>query len=156
MKMKFAWLLAIGMLVVSCTTENLPAPPPVETVNMVAVESEMLDMVNTHRQNLGYQPLDFSEVAYSYANDHNDYMAATGKLSHDNFSARASGIAQEVNAEYVAENVAKGYTSAAGAFENWMESPSHRKTMEGDFTHTAVSVKVSEDGVYYYTQLFYR
>lgn len=156
MKMKFAWLLALGMLVVSCTTDSVTAPDPVDTVNMVAVESELLEMVNSHRENLGYNPLAFSEVAYSYANDHNDYMAATGKLSHDNFSSRASGIAQEVNAEYVAENVAKGYTSAAGAFENWMESSSHRKTMEGEFTHTAVSVKVSEDGVYYYTQLFYR
>ena len=156
MKMKFAWLLALGTLVVSCTSESVTTPDPVDTVNMVAVESELLDMVNIHRENLGYSPLAFSEVAYSYANEHNDYMAATGKLSHDNFSSRASGIAQEVNAEYVAENVAKGYTSAAGAFENWMESSSHRKTMEGEFTHTAVSVKVSEDGVYYYTQLFYR
>lgn len=156
MKLHLARVLVIGLVVFSCTTDSDYTPEPVKTTNMVAVEAEVLEMVNTHRQNLGYNPLEFSEVAYSYANDHNDYMAATGKLSHDNFSARASSIAEEVNAEYVAENVAKGYTSAAGAFENWIESPSHRKTMEDNFTHTAVSVKVSEDGVYYYTQLFYR
>lgn len=156
MKLHFAWLLAIGMLVTSCTYETVSEPTPVETQNLVAVEQEMHNMVNSHRQNLGLDPLEFSEVAYEYANDHNDYMAATGTLSHDNFSARASSIAEATNAEAVAENVAKGYTAAAGAFENWMESPSHRKTMEGDFTHTAVSVKVSQEGVHYYTQLFYR
>lgn len=156
MKLHFAWLLAIGILVSSCTYESDPELPPVETQNLVAVEQEVLGMVNTHRANLGLDPLVFSEVAYEYANDHNDYMASTGKLSHDNFSARASSIAEVTNAEAVAENVAKGYTQAAGAFENWSESPSHRKTMEGDFTHTAVSVKVSADGVHYYTQLFYR
>ncbi|MBT8320362.1 MAG: CAP domain-containing protein, partial [Eudoraea sp.] len=99
---------------------------------------------------------EFSVVAYEYANAHNDYMIAKGDLSHDHFSSRASNIASETNAEYVSENIAKDYPSAQEAFEGWLNSPNHRKTMEGEFTHTAVSVKVDDGGNYYYTQLFYR
>ena len=79
-----------------------------------------------------------------------------GGISHDNFSARASGIATEVNAEYVAENVATDYDTAQEAFEGWMKSSSHKKTMEGDFTHTAVSVKKASNDKYYFTQLFFK
>ena len=32
----------------------------------------------------------------------------------------------------------------------------YKKTMEGDFTHTGISVKKDEQGNYYFTQLFYK
>ena len=83
-------------------------------------------------------------------------MVATGNLSHDGFSSRASSISNEVNAEFVAENIAKDFSSATEAFENWLASTDHKKTMEGNFTHTAVSVKKDAQGNLYFTQLFYR
>ena len=146
-------MLCIG---VSCTEEGVDDPQYTVNENATEVEAALLDAVNSHRVALGYNTLDFSPVAYEYANSHNDYMIATGNLSHDNFSARASNIAAEANAEYVSENVAKDYPSALEAFQGWLESPNHRKTMEGDLTHTAVSVKQDSQGNYYYTQLFYR
>lgn len=120
------------------------------------MEQELLNLVNSHRNSLGFSSLAFSEVAYSYASDHTDYMIAMGSLSHDNFSARASSISEEVNAEYVSENVAKDYISAQQVLDGWMASPNHRKTLEGEFTHTAVSVKKDASGTFYYTQLFFR
>ena len=100
--------------------------------------------------------MDYSAVAYEYANKHTDYMIAKGSINHDNFSARASDISQAVNASFVSENVAKDYDSAVEAFQKWLASSDHRKTMEGEFTHTAVSVKRNSDGKLYFTQLFYR
>ena len=105
---------------------------------------------------MGVTALEFSSVAYIYANEHTDYMIAKGNLSHDNFSARASSISSQENAEYVAENVAKDYATAVEAFENWLDSANHRKTIEGEFTHTAVSVKKDVQGKFYFTQLFFR
>lgn len=148
-----ALLLCIG---VSCTKESPGSAQYEVNQNAVAVEAALLEVVNSHRVGLGYNALEFSQVAYEYANAHNDYMIAKGGLSHDHFSSRASNIAAEANAEYVSENVAKDYPSAEQAFQGWLESPNHRKTMEGDFTHTAVSVKKDAQGNYYYTQLFYR
>jgi len=148
-----AFLLCIG---VSCTEETQDQSVYEVNQNAVQVEDALLQVVNEHRNTLGINALEFSAVAYEYANAHNDYMIAKGDLSHDHFSSRASNIASETNAEYVSENVAKDYTSAQKAFEGWLNSPNHRKTMEGEFTHTAVSVKIDEAGNYYYTQLFFR
>ncbi len=145
-----------AILAVSCTKEDtIPADIPV-VANVKAMENELLTIVNEHRASSGFSSLEFSEVAYEYANSHTDYMIAQGALSHDNFSARASIISTETNAVMVAENVAKDHPSAAAAFEGWLNSPSHKKTMEGDFTHTAVSVKKDAQGDFYFTQLFYR
>jgi len=158
--MKMKSLLVIGvflLLFVGCSNEDNAALEAITTApNVKAVEDELLGIVNAHRATLGYTPFQYSAVAYQYANTHTDYMISKGSLSHDNFSARASSISTATEAEQVAENVAKDYASAAAAFEGWLESADHRETMEGDFTHTAISVKKDGQGTYYYTQLFYR
>lgn len=156
MRMRFAFLFLFIGILGSCSNEPLDTAHIIEAKNAPEVESELLDIVNSHRSALGYSSLSFSAVAYEYANNHTDYMIAQGGLSHDNFSSRASNIALEVEAELVAENVAKDYANASEAFNGWLNSPDHKKTMEGSFTHTAVSVKKSASGVYYYTQLFFK
>jgi len=156
MNLKYAFLACFVLVLASCSKETYTVAEIPEAQNDVVLEQELLGIVNEHRTALGYTALEYSTVAYEYANKHNDYMIAKGGISHDNFSARASNIASEVNAEFVAENVAKDYTSAAEAFQGWLESSSHKKTMEGEFTHTAVSVKKDANGTFYYTQLFFR
>lgn len=149
-------ILAMVFVAGSCSKDPINQTELPTAANAVEVEQELLGIVNAHRIALGQTELEFSPVAYAHANDHNDYMVFTGQLSHHNFSARAAQISQQTNAEFVGENVAKGYPTAAEAFGNWLKSPSHKKTMEDTFTHTAISVKVDENGIYYYTQLFYR
>ncbi|KAA2219452.1 CAP domain-containing protein [Maribacter flavus] len=157
--MKMRSLLAIPVLFVllfSCTAEPLQDDTIIEEAeNNVILEQEVLAVVNEHRASLGLNQLEFSEIAYKYANKHTDYMISKGSLSHDNFSARASSINSEITVKMVAENVAKEYDTAMEAFEGWYQSSSHKKTMEGEFSHTAVSVKRNAQGEYYYTQLFY-
>ena len=155
MRLRIA-ILAMVFVAGSCSTDPINSTEIPPAANAVEVEQELLGIVNSHRIALGQSVLEFSPVAYEHANDHNDYMVSTGQLSHHNFSARAQQISQQTNAEFVGENVAKGYPTAAEAFSNWLDSPSHKETMEDDFTHTAISVKMDENGTYYYTQLFYR
>lgn len=140
----------------SCSKEPISETPNIEAANVTVLELEVLDLVNSHRTDLGVNPLAFSQIAYKYANSHTDYMISKGSLSHDNFSSRASNIASEITVQMVAENVAKDYDDAQEAFNGWYESSSHKKTMEGDFTHTAVSVKQDQNGKFYFTQLFYK
>lgn len=158
--MKMRLLFAIPVLFVllfSCTAEPLQDDRIIpEAENNVQLEQELLSVVNNHRSSLGLNQLEFSVIAYKYANKHTDYMISKGSLSHDNFSARASSINSEVTVKMVAENVAKDYDTAMEAFEGWYNSSSHKKTMEGEFTHTAVSVKKNGQGNYFYTQLFYQ
>jgi len=158
--MKMRLLHVVQLLFVlflsSCTTDVMEEESAIAFSNAIELESEILAIVNDHRTNLGVNKLQFSAIAYEYANNHTAYMIRKGGLSHDNFSARASSIASKEAVEVVAENVAKDYTTATDAFKGWYNSTNHKKTMEGDFTHTAVSVKKDEAGNFYFTQLFYK
>lgn len=156
MRLHYVFYALFVCIASSCSKEAVDTTAIIEAESAKEVEQELLVIVNEHRVNLGYTALEFSPVAYEYAGKHNDYMIAKGDINHDNFSSRASNIATQVNAEYVAENVAKDYADAADAFQSWLNSSSHKKTMEGEFTHTAVSVKSDSNGDFYFTQLFYR
>lgn len=158
--MKMRLLYAVPVLFVvflgSCTSDPIEDTPVIATENAIAIEQELFDIINAHRLSLNTDVLEFSDLAYKYANIHTDYMIARGSISHDNFSSRASGINSEIAVEMIAENVAKDYDTAIEAFQGWNQSSNHKKTMEGDFTHTAISVKKDASGQYYFTQLFYK
>lgn len=124
--------------------------------SMSTLEEDLFNMVNAHRVEMGLNSLEFSPEAQKYAQEHNQYMIDQGKLSHDYFSSRASNLSKETAAVYVGENVAKEYGTNDGAFQGWYDSPPHRKTMEGEFTHAAVSIVVSPRGIPYFTQIFFR
>lgn len=156
MRTHFVALVLFVCTLASCSKESVTNANIFEAENAKEVELELLSVVNDYRISIGQTALEFSEVAYEYANQHNDYMISIGSINHDNFSARASKISTEAKAEFVAENVAKNYDNAVGAFQGWFNSSSHRKTMEGDFSHTAVSVKISDSGDFYFTQIFFR
>lgn len=151
-------LMLIVSVFTSCTKESIEEGVNLTTTsshNIVAMEQELLVLINEHRNSLGYNSLEFNEVAYEYANIHTDYMIEKGELSHDNYTARATKIANEVGANHIGENVAKDYTSAAEALEKWLASSSHKKTIEGEFSFTGISVKENANGNLYYTQIFY-
>lgn len=158
MKMRLLYAVPVFLLLFlgSCTSDSIDDTPVLEAENVLTIEQDLLEIVNEHRLSLNTNTLEFSDVAYKYANLHTDYMISKGSISHDNFSSRASNINTEIAVEMVAENVAKDYQTAIEAFEGWYTSSSHKKTMEGDFTHTGISVKKDDLGNYYFTQLFYK
>ena len=156
MRLLYAVPVFLLLFLDSCTSDSIEETSILEAENVITIEQDLLDIVNEHRLTLNTNTLEFSDIAYKYANIHTNYMIAKGSISHDNFSSRATDINSEVEVEMVAENVAKDYLSAIDAFQGWYNSSSHKKTMEGDFTHTGISVKKDEQGNYYFTQLFYK
>ncbi|PIB39249.1 CAP domain-containing protein [Maribacter sp. 4G9] len=119
-------------------------------------ENELFDLVNEHRLSLGLNELQFEITSYQQASEHNDYMISKGQISHTNFNTRAENISAKTGATDVTENVAKDYDTAAEAFEAWLDSPNHRKNLEGDYTHSALSILPDEEGELYFTQIFIR
>jgi len=156
MRKHYVALVLFVCILASCTKGTDGITNIAEGENAKEIEQELLVIVNDHRVSLGESELQFSEIAYEYANQHNDYMISKGSINHDNFSSRASKISVQTSAEFVAENVAKDFKGAASAFQGWLDSSSHRKTMEGKFTHTAVSVKRNSAGKLYFAQIFFR
>lgn len=139
-----------------CAPEEVDSIEKVESINVTEVETHLMASVNDHRQSMGLATLHFSSVAYAAANDHNDYMISKGDLSHDNFDLRASRIYAEADAKEVAENVGKNFRTAEEALQWWLNSPNHKSSLEGDFTHTGISVKKDSDNNLYYTQIFFK
>ncbi len=124
------------------------------SIDPVAMEESLLSLINDHRVSIGLNELEISTTSYKYAEEHNDYMISQNSLSHDNFDERAEKIAAEMSAVSISENVARFYSSAEITMNAWLESATHRSAMEGDFTHTTLSVQLDKDGRPYYTEIF--
>ncbi|NQZ44777.1 MAG: CAP domain-containing protein [Flavobacteriaceae bacterium] len=162
MRIKIVSLILCLAAFTSCSKSSIEE---IETENTVeeatpaqisAIESELHDLINDHRQNIGLKSLSFSADAYTYAIEHTDYMIGMGEISHDNFSERASKVAAATNALSVAENVAKSYANANAALQGWLNSSAHKNTIEGDYTNTTISIKADTNGDLYFTQIFFK
>jgi len=117
------------------------------------IVQDVLEVVNDYRSSIGLSPLSEHNTSEALALGHSAYMVGQNRASHDNFFQR-SDFLQDNGAQLVAENVAFGFQTAQSALQGWLESPSHKEALEGDFTHTGIAVVSNEFGVKYYTQLF--
>lgn len=151
-------LLGLLMLLSSCSKESMAEEQsvPLQTKAEVMAEQELLDLMNEHRNSMGLSDMVFDATANEEAGIHTDYMIAQGDISHDHFEERASRIAAATQAKEITENVAKDFDSPQEALEHWLQSPGHRANIEGNFTHTGISIKKDAQGELYFTQIFFR
>ncbi|PKB42865.1 Cysteine-rich secretory protein family protein [Cellulophaga sp. RHA19] len=147
-------VLIFSFALTSCSKDNLD--DELSTKSSAELENELFAQVNKHRESIGKQPLLKSTIAKQYAEKHCIYMATTKDLSHANFEERAKAISEKTGANYISENIANSYKSAQETITSWLQSDGHKANLEGDYTHTGISVMYEQDGDYYYTQLFYK
>ncbi len=118
--------------------------------------NEILLLINKHRANVGLEPLKKDEhYASALSVGHTKYMIDKGQINHDNFSFRSQSL-KLMGAIVVGENVAFGYDTAETVVTAWLHSESHKKIIEGNYTHSGFGIIKSIHGIYYYTLLFYR
>lgn len=118
--------------------------------------NEILVLVNAHRTSMGLSEIKKDQQeASAYAVDHTQYMIEMEQINHDNFSIRSQAL-KDKGAISVGENVAYGYSTAQDVVAAWLNSPGHRKIIEGSFTHSGFGVIKTDKNRYYYTQLFYK
>ena len=157
---KYLPLLAlVAFLTFSCSTEDfpeetidsmsLPVPPAPKTI-----EIEILELINTHRINLGLAPLNNHEIIKAVAFTHTDYMVESNNVGHDNFFQRKNSLVDNVSATKVSENVAYAFSSAQSVVNAWLNSDGHRENIEGDFTDFDISAEQNEEGRWYFTNIF--
>lgn len=124
-------------------------------VNYSALELDILDLVNAHRESKGIQSLDNLNIISSVALSHTSYMVETGLVNHDNFPERNENLVVQADAKAVGENVAYGFNSAEGVVEAWLRSDEHREILENSsYTHFGISTEKNADGRNYFTQIF--
>lgn len=165
METKLRGLMVLSMLVffTSCSKDEIEQNEAVTyeidlsivQKNDTKMSEEIMVLVNSHRASIGLTPLIMDQAyASAYAVDHTDYMISLSQINHDNFHIRSEALKSR-GAVRVGENVAYGYDNAESVVNGWLNSPSHREIIEGNFTHSGFGVFQNDQGRYFFTQLFY-
>jgi len=135
---------------------NEPVDLSLALQNDIKMTNEILALVNDHRESIGLNRLSLdTEYASAYAVDHTQYMMDVEKINHDYFSERSDALKSR-GAVKVGENVAFGYDTAEAVVNAWLNSPGHKRAIEGEYTHSGFGIVKSPENRYYFTQLFYK
>ncbi len=125
---------------------------------LIALEQEINRRVNQYRLSKNLPPLTMNAEISHVARLHSQDMASKKTtFSHDGFDKRAKTVGKTIPYQSFAENLAyvKGYPDLADvAVKGWINSPGHRKNMEGNFNLTGIGIAKNSEGEYYFTQLF--
>ena len=125
---------------------------------------EVIDLVNIERTKAGCAPLQANMKLIAAAQGHSQDMALNDFFDH--VGSNGSTVGQRISAQGYsystwAENIAAGYTTAAGAVSGWMNSSGHRDNiLNCNFQETGVGYYYlpydtgSENWFYYWTQVF--
>ncbi|WP_459213140.1 CAP domain-containing protein [Aquimarina rhabdastrellae] len=154
-------LISLTYLMLSCSKEEIETIAPEVTnenefltYDYTTIEEEILELINDHRSTLGLSTLEIMDIASVEAQKHNEHMITNQEVCHDYFFQRERIIKEATKATNVSENVAFGYNNAASVVNAWLNSPEHKKNLEGDHTYFGISVIQNTEGRYYFTNIF--
>ncbi|MBK6722320.1 MAG: CAP domain-containing protein [Acidobacteria bacterium] len=131
-------------------------------VNIVEVERLAFNMVNEKRVENGLQPLTWNDNVAKTARVHSASMAEFQFFSHKGLDSKMVSDRADANGvgkwRSIGENIAfnRGYQDPVTlTVQLWLDSPGHRRNMlSPDWKESAIGVAVTEDGAYYFTQVF--
>ena len=152
---------AIRFIVVFLSSLGLTASATVTSATAADLERYVHRLINAHRTAQGLKPLAFSPEISAIARRHSRDMA-TGRVGfgHGGIESRRQEVAGFIARARVGENVArnKGGSSRAGerAVVGWLQSPGHRRNIEGSYDLTGIGIAQGPAGEYFLTQLFVR
>jgi len=153
--------LCLFIILLSCSpklSSSSTEPVSRNAAIITNMEESILKYVNAHRRSIGKEPLQMLDAASKQAYKHSNNMA-TGKteFSHNGFDQRIKAIEQSIGRTSAdAENVAYGNLTAKGVVDVWLNSPGHRKNMEGSYNLTGIGVSMDREGTAYFTEIFLR
>lgn len=154
------FLAIVAMLGFSSCSSETSIDDQIEAINLPTapeaklIEIEIMELINAYRITEGLNPLNDHSTVKAVAFTHTDYMRAVNNVSHDNFFQRKQSLQANASANIVSENVAYGFNSAQSVVNAWINSPTHRDTIEGDFTDFDVSAEQNNEGQWYFTNIF--
>lgn len=122
-----------------------------------SLEATALRLVNAVRADGGCRPLEMSASLHVAADRHSADMARSGYFSHISPEGESPWERAERAgyADPASENIARGFDSAAGVVEAWMDSPDHRRNiLDCDSRAIGIGVHTGGDSGPYWTQVF--
>jgi uncharacterized protein YkwD len=126
------------------------------------MEKKAFGLLNEKRGEKGLSPLIWDDEVAKIARIHSQNMASYNFFSHKGLDGSlVSDRADKIGLSkwrLIGENIAylRGYRNPVEfAVECWMKSASHKENLlNKDWKQSAVGVALTEDGTYYFTQVF--
>jgi uncharacterized protein YkwD len=141
------------------SSASKPAPRPVGTASTAPkLEDDILILINQHRRSKGLPALTNNLVIETEARRHSMAMATKRiPFGHEGFNIRSKIVTSKVpGTNAVAENVALGSNTAKEVVDGWLNSPGHKKNIEGNYKLTGIGVARDQQAKLYFTQIFAR
>ena len=153
-------LVAVVFTMNSCSSDSSEAPSS-STATMKVMdysydssELEAMNLINTYRVSVGLNALQqINHISYK-SEEHDHYMIRNNVVNHNDFVARSENLISVLGAKRVGENIAYNYNSSQSVVNAWLNSPTHKENIEGDYTHFGISIRTNPDGKKYYTNIF--
>ena len=153
-------LVAVVYSMNSCSSDSSEAPSS-STATMKVMdysydssELEAMNLINTYRVSVGLNELkQINHISYK-SEEHDHYMIRNNVVNHNDFVARSENLISVLGAKRVGENIAYNYNTPQSVVKAWLNSPTHKENLEGDYTHFGISIRTNPDGKKYYTNIF--
>lgn len=116
----------------------------------------IVELVNEEREKAGLNPVTLDAAASSAAMLRSREIVSSFSHTRPNGSSFSTALKEQgISYRRAGENIAWGQRSPEQVMEGWMNSSGHRANILGEsFTHIGVGYH-QENGVNYWTQLFY-
>jgi len=163
-------VFVLALTALAVPMPSVPAAAAVGTCTRAAdwpapnasLASQVLTLVNQHRQSMGLGTLATSPTLTASAAWKASHMAEYGYMEHnDPAPPIARTWAQRLDAcgypsnSYRAENIAYGYKTAAAVMDGWLNSPGHRANIEnGSYRVIGIGAAATSNGTLYWAQNF--
>lgn len=144
----------------------LCADPPVPTAeDRIAVGEEkplhrhpvllaMLRRSNSIRRGVGLRPTRINPTLCKAAQDHANFMAATGTFSHYNNGGYQYRAQKYGFKGFVQENIAAGFGSVDATFNTWQASGGHYAAIVGNYSEAGFGYAVAPNGGTYWVGVY--
>ena len=153
-------LVAVVYSMNSCSSDSSETPSS-STATMKVMdysydssELEAMNLINTYRVSVGLNALQqINHISYK-SEEHDNYMISNNVVNHNDFVARSENLISVLGAKRVGENIAYNYNTPQSVVNAWLNSPTHKENIEGDYTHFGISIRTNSNGKKYYTNIF--
>ena len=143
--------LILMILIFSCTKNDESITPQLYDYQFSSKEIELFDRINYHRDSIGLNTLQPNQHISYVCYEHNIYMIENGAINHDYFQQRVINLQNTLSAVRVGENIAYNYQNASSILNAWLNSPGHKRIIEGDYTDFGLSITKDENQRNYIT-----
>lgn len=135
-------------------SESEETTPPTGSVHPYVLR--IVELVNAERVTAGLNPVTLDAAASNAALIRSQEIVSSFSHTRPNGSSFSTALKEQgISYRRAGENIAWGQRSPEQVMEGWMNSSGHRANILGEsFTHIGVGY-YQENGVNYWTQLFY-